>query len=286
MRINITKKLLNNWHILLATTIFFFIKLGALNFDMPYIGNADEPSVIKTALSLFEKFDIDRFDWQHANFFFQYIVIKIFLIIRNALNNTNLQLGSFFYTEPFIFYYLGRITNLVMFSVSVLIFYQTLKIIYPKNIAIIGGLMFLFLPNLNSQSFFITQDIHLTTWLLISLYFTTRYIFQIPKIQYLIYSGIAIGLSGSYKIHILVFGILLAALISVGKKSNQNRYIDHIKSISYIAISSLMTFIVINYFIFINWDTFWSYQTGKGFLWQIFQNSAVSPIFHLPIKLY
>ncbi|MCA9749898.1 MAG: hypothetical protein KC414_12390, partial [Romboutsia sp.] len=106
---NIKSKIKNNWIIILFTFVFFIVKWGAIDFDMPYIGNDDEPTVIKTTLSLFQRFDIDRFDWQHANYFYQYFVIKIFLTLRNQFDSTPLKLGDFFYNEPFIFYYIVRL---------------------------------------------------------------------------------------------------------------------------------------------------------------------------------
>lgn len=271
----LTNFVYNHKIILVCTIILFLFKLGAIDFDQPYIGNLDEPSVIKTSLNLFFDFNIERFDWQHANFYFQYIVIKVFLVFRNLFESIGLKFGDFYYTEPFIFYYLGRITSIVLSALTAVLAYLTLNVIFNKNTAIIGGLIFLFIPNFNSQSFYITQDTHITFWLMLSIYLITKYALEHKRWQYLFLSALTLGVAGSYKFNVLVTGGLLALILFLrNQKIDREYFFDLMISI----LVTISTFFAINYSIFRNWDLFWSYEPGKGFLWQVTSNSNLKPL--------
>ena len=266
--------------LLLGVSFFIFlIKIGASMHGYPYILNVDEPAVVRSSLGLRFDFWINHFDWPHLNYYLNYVFYFVFIKFRGALQ----QLGARAYLEPyapiiwndpFVFYFLSRILNSFMVMISVLPLYLFIIELFEDRAnrytaALFGGLSLLLFNIVLGNSLLALQDPPILLLSTLILYFSIRIFADPNKRSNFIWFGVYVGLATALKYNLGLFGLLIFSSFFSKVEYNPLKIISKIFTA---AVFSIIVFLICNISIFKYWDVFWSYEVGKGFLWQITSN--------------
>lgn len=267
----------------------FLLRVIGIKHGSPYIFNLDEPTVVKTAFSLIHGQNLERFDWPHFNFYFNYLIFEIFIKIRAVLNlipvlkTWLLGLGSILWTDPFVFYVISRLTAVIFGALTIIPLYLLTEKLSNKTTAIISGLIFALIPYHVWFSHLTMQDVPMLFWLTSFIYFA--YLFsESSDYKYVVLSSIFLGIAASYKYNAIVFGLIFVCFLLI-RKYKANIINSIVKPISILIFSTVFIFLTINHNIIIKWDKFWSYEPGIGYLWQLKDNSQPLSLSEYPSGL-
>lgn len=274
--------------LLIAVLLLRFV---GLNHGYPFIYNSDEPTMVRTMMSIRFFPIIDRFDWPHFNYYFQYVFFFIFIKIRGLSENI-LQKQSFpiVWEDPFIFYLVARAVSVTLsILTAVPIYLSILKILKNKKIALISAVIFLFLPYVTLNSRLAIQDTALTFWISIAIYFLLRYLDR-WLLKDIFFAVVFLALATGVKYNAMLFMLLVPSFIAINIYVNKI-YLQPKKLINLFFLCIGLVFLYLSIFvvttpgIIFHWSDFWSYKFGVGFLWQLRDNLDVYPIKDYPAQV-
>ncbi len=269
----ITEKLKNWLPLALVIMVGMLLRIFAVPHGFPYILNIDEPALVRTTLGLRESIWINHFDWPHFNYYLHYLFYEIFIKFRGFINImgwTNVRDAfPFFWDDPFAFYALSRLINIFLYCLSAIPLYLFFKEIFGKRIALFGSLLFLLLPYGISVSLYAFQEPALISFSIWAVYLTSR-ASRDSKLKNFIYAGILWGLASSVKYNAILLSLLVFTFFfAINRKWDRKS----LKDLFVMYMTSAFTFLLVNPSVIKYWNIFWSYTGGKGFLWQMFENS-------------
>ena len=281
-------------HLLLIslTSLGVIIRVIFLSHNYPYIFNNDEPTLVRSAMGLFYSWEIDRFDWPHFSFYFYHFIFFLFVKFRGLIQILNLRsliepAIPVFWQDPVIFYYLVRFMNGLFGGLTAIPVYLTSKNLFKDNkMALLAAFLFVLMPEHVFQSHFALLDVLLTFWFSLALLFLTR-LYNNYSYSNLIWSGVFLGIATGVKYNgILALGFYCSlVLLSLIRTYKTNELIKQIKIVVVLISISLTVFLLTSPYIILKWDTFWSYEYGKGILWQVKTNSKAINFELLPSHL-
>lgn len=256
----------------------------------PYVYNVDEPTLVKTTLSIrFNPF-IDRFDWPHFNYYFHYSFYWIFIKLRGVIQ-ANLfglwlkDLLPFLWNDPFIFYIISRAINTLLSIVATYPIYKIIKkITLSEPISRISALFFLMIPYIQFNSRLAIQDTATTAWIAFALYFLLVFI-EKQKLQYLLISSLFLGLSTAVKYNALLFTVLVPLTLLYQFRPNLKNVLRLKLSAIFAGVIFIIVFVAVNPGIIVYWNKFWSDQPGVGIFWQLNSNLSTYKVVELPKQI-
>jgi hypothetical protein len=295
IKINKYKNLLiRNKTLLLVLLSALFIRLLKADHGFPYVYNIDEPAVVRSSLGLFFTSTIDHFDWPHFNFYFNFLFYFLFVKLRGLIQLLGGRevLENIFpvlWSDPFIFYFISRIIAGTLGALTIIPIYLFAKNYFNKTTAIISAIILTILPFHMYLSHYAVQDVTLLFWISLSIWITYKAV-NSGNIRDYIFGGILWGVSSGVKYNAIILIFVLPLFVFVKKISEINdRDINFkliIKKMNGEIRANLFKYILMGLFslgifltttpnIFREWDVFWSYESGRGFLWQLTQNSRI-----------
>ncbi len=289
----------NKW-ILVILCGAFLVRFIGIAYGYPYIFNIDEPALVRSTRGLFFNSYIGHFDWPHFNYYFNFIIFWLFIKFRAVLQILHMRpiLERFIpsmFNDPFSFYVLIRFTNAVLgmltvfgvYKLSYMMFENTIKNKRKvgKTVALASAFGMSFLPYHVYISHVAIQETALLFWTTWSLYF--GYKFSLDRgYKDLIISAMFLAFASGVKYNAFLMGVYIVFFIVINfdkfnhvvdrkiKLSQKSAVISSLKVLLIYSVTYLVTFFITNYQIIKNFKTFWSYEPGRGFLWQLKINSS------------
>lgn len=287
--------ILKNKYLLILLAISILVRVALLGRDYPYLLNVDEGSFVRSVSGLRFTFIIDRFDWPHLGFLIHFLFQMIFIKFRGLLISIGLgdSLKSFIpilFEDPYILFLVTKFINAI-FGVAALIptFYLAKELAGVKAAKYAATCLAL-MPFFLTSSVFAMIDVPMVVFIMASLYFMLLSLKE-KSLKKAIIAGILIGCAGSIKYNGFFFAPIyyLFGIYVLSRYQNLPTRKAIISSINYwkyyifAACSCVILYLIADYSIFFKFDTFWSYQYGRGILWQLFVNSkSVKPEDYIP----
>lgn len=254
--------------LILLTT--FLYRIAGINYGFPLFLIIDEPTTVYTAFKFADSLNPGRFDWPSFHFYFYglfIILTKVFVMLLNAIGIT-----TGFLESDVPYFVISRFVSVCVSTATAWVIYITINKLYKKNIfALLGALLFAFLPIGVYEGHFFRPDIML-------MFLTSIYLYHNLNIfldknhstkNYIILGSImGIAVSSKYNAFLLSVTTVLFWLVFYDKKVE---FINYIKKFALAFFTSITVFVLLNPFVIIDFDTFWSDQPSIGLLWQ-FEN--------------
>src|SRR3989338_2870028 len=280
----------NNKKLSLILLLALALRLIGIFHGYPFIFNIDEPTVVRSTLSLrFTPF-IDHFDWPHFNYYLNYFFYFIFIKLRSLIQILNLRsmVEGFFpviWSDPFIFYLISRILSAVFGALTVLpVYFLTLEISKNKKSALFAAIFMSVIPFHAYFSHFALQDGVMLFWLSCAIYFSYIGVLQNNLKSYLL-SGLFFGLAVGTKYNAILFMAMVPAFSIEKYLSNRKDFLLMLKNGIYLSLVSGIIFVLTSYSLLFKWAIFWSEEYGKGILWQLKYNVVALPLVKYPQAL-
>jgi hypothetical protein len=261
----------NNLRDFVKSPIFIYFLLALLiRFlfvfsEYPFVFHPDEPTVVNSTINL--RFDLNpkHFDWPtfyyYFNFPFFFTFEKLYFLVGDLGLITQGPIPEIYY------YLLSRFLTIFFGSGTVITVYFILKNLNVRQeSALIGAAIMALLPFHVSRSAQALTDAPMVFFASLSLLFLTKILTSFNQ-RFFLYSCFFAGLSVSTKYNGYMIFLTIALFIIFIKGLNLKDIKLYFLSGFY---SFLGFFIGTPYFIF-DYDTFFSYEFGKGALWQ-FEN--------------
>lgn len=287
--IKIKQILKKNYLIILIIFFAFLLRIFKLNHGYPYVYNIDEPAVIRSSLGLIFDKNIGHFDWPHLNFYLNYVIYLLFIKIRGFLQLLQLRgpLESSFpllWNDPFVFYFLSRLFNAILSVLTIIPVYFLTKDMFSKRAGLYASAFFAVIPFLIYSSHLANQDVLMLFFVTLSVYGSYKTIYS-KSLKWAMLTGIFVGLASGAKYNAVLFLISMPVFALLEVYENQktvkgiydmvkNNLISYFKYIFLALFVGFVVFFMTTPEIFTKWDVFWSYEAGRGFLWQLNDNSA------------
>src|SRR3989344_5783556 len=260
----------NNKKLSLILLLALALRLIGISHGYPFIFNIDEPTVVRSTLSLrFTPF-IDHFDWPHFNYYLNYFFYFIFIKLRSLIQ---------------ILYLISMILSAVFGALTVLpVYFLTLEISKNKKSALFAAIFMSVIPFHAYFSHFALQDGVMLFWLSCAIYFSYIGILQNNLKSYLL-SGLFFGLAVGTKYNAILFMAMVPAFSIEKYLSNRKDFLLMLKNGIYLSSVSGITFVLTSYSLLFKWAIFWSEEYGKGILWQLKYNVVALPLVKYPQAL-
>jgi len=286
---SLKNKIKDNIYILSILFVAFALRIVGISYGYPYLFNIDEPALIRSSQGLFFNKFIGHFDWPHFNFYLNFLIYWIFIKIRAIIQIIHFRplLESIlpqFWNDPFSFYLISRITNVLFGTFTVLGVYKLAKLMFDKKIAIVSALVMAVFPYHVYISHLAVQEPTLLFWIVWAMYFVYKFSVN-RKYRWLIISALFLAFSSGVKYNAVLMGVYSVFFIvynfygSSSYKSfkkyilNKSTFIELFKVFFIYGAVFAVVFLITNYQIIKHFDLFWSYEYGRGFLWQLKINS-------------
>ena len=278
----------DNIYIISILIVAFLLRIIGISYGYPYIFNIDEPALIRSSQGLFFNKFINHFDWPHFNFYFNFIIYWLFIKVRAVIQIIHLRpvlesVSPKFWNDPFSFYLVSRVVNVLFGTFTILGIYKLAKIMFDKKVAIMSALILAIIPYHVYISHIAIQEPALLFWAIWSVYFAYKFSLK-SKYLDLIISAVFLAFASGVKYNAALIGAYGMFFIILNYyKLNNTKSIKRFfskKNVLYLLkaffiywIISLFAFLISNYQIIKHFDLFWSYEHGRGFLWQLKINS-------------
>jgi|688.fasta_scaffold02523_6 hypothetical protein len=278
-----------NKYLIGILSLSLILRLIGLGHGYPYVLNIDEPALVRSALGV--RFDIwiDHFDWSHFNFYFHYIFFEIFIKLRAAIAFIGIKdylqtLFPVLWDDPFIFYLLSRFLNSVLVVLSGIPLYLISRKYFEEKFALIGIIIYQTAPLSLSLSKYAVQEPALLFFLAWVLYFGVNAGLNLKWKDFISFS-IFLGIATGIKYNAGIFGFIPLFVYLVFNKNLSNSIKDFSIKISTSLVLSIIAFSATTFSMFKYWNIFWSYEPGKGLLWQLFKNVSPLGLYDFSLKL-
>jgi len=222
----------DNYHnilLLILLLVGFFTRFSGIMFGLPYLHHWDEPPVVRTAIKIMQSGD-----WNPH--YFHYPSLLIYLQIPFYILNyfrlmgsgqlssladivTSVQTGwSWTISHP-SFYFVGRLITVVLGVLSILLVYQIGKRYFNKEIGLLSAAILTFFQSHIQHSRYITPNVPVSFFTLLSLLLISLYIEKGLK-RYLLFAGFSAGLTVAtkYNSFLILVPVLFAILFYSQKR--------------------------------------------------------------------
>lgn len=267
----------NNKALLLVFFLALLLRFIGIAHGYPFVFNIDEPTVIRSTLSLrFTPF-IDHFDWPHFNYYFNYLFYFVFIKFRALLQLLGLQnliqsVLPVIWSDPFIFYLISRIISALFGALTVFpIYLLSLEVFNDKKTALFSAIFISVIPFHVYFSHFALQDGLMLFALSIAIYFAYIGVLR-NTLKYYLLSGLFFGLSVGIKYNAVLFLVMIPAFALEKFLINKKDFVLMFKNSVFLGLVAGLTFIITTFSLIFKWSIFWSYEYGKGILWQLESN--------------
>ncbi len=261
--------------LLLILLVGFGLRVAGVEHGFPFIFHPDEPAVVRSAIGL--RFDPNpaHFDWPHLHLYLNYFLHFLYIKFRIRLQVFGLQesLSTLFplmWRDPLIFYFLSRLLNVFMGTLTAIPVYLAGKKLFSRSVGLAAALALMILPFHVQTSPFALIDIPTAFWVAWAFYFSVK-IFQEKDLKNYLWAGLFIGFAASTKYN----GGLMAVMIPVAHflrtwKSSSEKLLDWhgVKALVLSGLTAGFGFILGTPYSVLDFDTFIRTDGPKGALWQ------------------
>ena len=253
----------------------FILRVVGVTHGFPFIFHPDEPALVRSAIGIRFGPNPAHFDWPHLHFYLNFVLFMSYIKFRGLLQILGLQnfLSSYFplmWRDPLVFYFLARLFNVVLGTLTAIPVYLAGKRLFNKQIGLIAAAVLMVMPFQVQSAPFALIDIPTAFWGMWAFYFALK-IFQEKDLRNYLLAGFFIGLSASTKYN----GGLLAIMIPAAHflrtwKSKNEKLLDwsgfkaHVIS----GIFAFLGFVLGTPYSILDFDTFTRTDGPKGALWQ------------------
>lgn len=292
-------KILKNFLVFIICNKYLFIifllglllRLYGINHGLPLTFNMDENSFVRSVTALRFSLNPNRFDWPHANMYLMFVFYMGYYYFRALLQFLNFRvyfenLFPLLWQDPAIYYFVSRIITAFLGALTVFpLYYAANVLLKNKTFSLLSSLIFSILPFAVFDSHYAILDTALTFWICFFLYFVFKLTVDSSKLNFF-FSGIFLGLAFGTKYNAIFYSIvyLICFLYLVFPIKSLKDAISKItkKSIYHglflSLIGFLIAFVITNPTVITNFKMFWSYEYGRGFLFQFKNVSSLEPV--------
>lgn len=253
----------------LIITIFLIslvVRLIGIDHGFPYIYHPDEPTIVRSALSVRLNSNPKHFDWPHLYVYLNYFAYMAFAKVRALVP---FQMPPIIYNEELIFYLITRIFSAFLGALTIIPIYLWVKKIVSRRAGILSAALLALTPLHVRNSHYTLIDVPMLFFLSWSLYFST---FS-PVL-----SGLFLGLSTSIKYNGILGGMFIGLyLLSQRSKS----LIQRIRDIAKLGIFTILGFLAGTPYALLDYKTFLRTDGPQGALWQFTNVGKVGLESHL-----
>ncbi len=273
--------------------IFLFgliFRLQGISHGLPLTLNMDENSFVRSVTALRFSLNPGRFDWPHANMYLMFVFYMGYYYFRVLLQILNLRvffenLFPLMWQDPAIYYLISRIVTAFFGALTVFPLYFASKLLLRNSIfSLLAAMIFTILPFAIFDAHYAILDTMLTFWICFFLYFTFKFTTKPTKFNFF-FSGIFLGLAFGTKYNAIFYSIIyfLSLLYLIFPTKSIREFFRKLTSrqiylgILFSLLGFFLAFIITNPTILINFNMFWSYEYGRGFLFQFKNVSSLTP---------
>jgi len=222
----------DNYHsvlLLILLLVGFFIRFSGTIFGLPYLHHWDEPAVTTTAIRIMQSGDYNPhfLHWPSLLIYLQvpFYIFNYFRLMGNgqlsALADivTSVQTGWFWTISHPSFYFVGRLITVVLGVSSILLVYQIGRRYFNKEIGLLSAIILTFFQSHIQHSRYITPDVPVSFFSLLTLLLVSLYIQKGLK-KYLLFAGFSAGLTVATKYNLspILIPVIFAILFYSHKK--------------------------------------------------------------------
>lgn len=270
VKYNKIKQLIINEKILLAILLIaLLLRIAGIGYGFPLFLIIDEPTTVFTAFKFGTTLNPGRFDWPSFHFYFYGLFIvatKMIIIVAEKLGVANNYLMS-----DIPYFLISRIVSVIVSLFTTYFIYLSSLKLYTKNFALLSALFFAITPMAVYEGHFFRPDIMLMLMTSVYIYQNIRiFIEKKHNLSDYIYLGIIMGFAVSSKYNAFLLAIISVMfwIVYYDKSINIRSYI---KNFIIAIVTSIITFLLLNPFVIIDFKHFWSTEPTVGILWQ-FEN--------------
>jgi hypothetical protein len=254
--------------LILIFVIALAFRVVGISHGFPFIFHPDEPTIVRSALSVRFFSNPGHFDWPHLYIYANYFGYMGFALIRDIIHSSSLD--TFFranlpiiFNDSLIFYLLTRVFTAFLGALTVFPVYLIGKKLFSERAGLLGALTLALLPFHIRQSHYTMPDIPMIFLFTISLYFATK-VFLYGKLQDYLLAGLFSGFAASTKYNgaLVILSILFAHFLH-----NKISF----KNFGYLVLAgffSVCGFIIGTPFSVLDYKTFIRTDSPVGALWQ------------------
>lgn len=207
----------------------FFIRFVHIRSGLPYLHNWDEPQIVSTAIKMLKTGDLNPH-------FFPYPPLTTYLLLPFFILNyfllmSNLKLAGlkdittgadtdwhWTISHP-SFYSAGRLMIVILGILTIWLVYEIGKKYFNRKIGLLSALILTFFPFHIGYSFWITPNMTVTLFILLTLFLLSKYL-QKKHTVYIVLSGISAGLAiaSKYNSFLIAIPLILGILFYSSKK--------------------------------------------------------------------
>lgn len=273
---------INNKYLYLILVVGLLLRIIGADYGYPYVYNIDEPTIIRSTLGLRYSSEIGHFDWPHFNFYFHFIFYFIFIKLRGLVQIVELRdsiegLFPILWSDPFVFYFISRIVHGILGALTIIPVYLLAKEMFNKRVGLIAGGLLALIPYNIYINHVATPDTLLLFFVSWAIYFSYRFA-QSLGYRDLILAASMYGIASGVKYNAILLSLILLLFIYFKLQNSKQFNLEKIKEVFLklvvFGFVSAGVFLLTTPTIITDWDVFWSYEHGKGFLWQLKVNSG------------
>lgn len=281
-------KIISKSHFMNNRTFYLILFVGLLlrvlgvTYGYPYIFHIDEPTIVRSTLGLRYSSEIGHFDWPHFTFYFNYFFYFIFIKARGVIQIIGLRnpLENVFpilWNDPFVFYFITRLLNAVLGALTIVPVFLMAKQMFSKKVGLIAAGLFAITPYLVYISHVAIPDSLMLFFVAWGIYYAYKFSVSL-EYKDVILSGLIFGLASSVKYNAVLLSVVLPLFVFFSLKAKGKLDFKSIKDMFMkfvvFGLMALLGLLATSPEIIMDWGLFWSYEYGKGFLWQLTENSG------------
>lgn len=190
--------------LLLIILVALALRVVGLDWGLPNVYHPDE-SVIMRISALFGTGDFNPHWFSSPTFqmYTTFILFGIYYVAGVILGTfsfppTRELMETIYFSDPTIFYLIGRGLVALYGVATVVLIYKFGKLIFNRRVGLFAAALLAIVPLHVFHSHFVTLDVTITFWMLLSFYFAIK-IFKSNDLKWYLLSAIAVGLAGGTK---------------------------------------------------------------------------------------
>jgi 4-amino-4-deoxy-L-arabinose transferase-like glycosyltransferase len=264
----------NNFFLPLILALALSLRLMGITHGFPFILHPDEPTVIRTALSLRFYPNPGHFDWPHLFIYINYFAYLFFGQFRRLMELLDLKelIVTFlpvFWNDKLIFYLITRCIAAFLGALTVVPVYLTARDNLGKRVGIIAALTFAVIPFHVWHSHYSLIDVPMLFFAAWGVFFMTWIIRRRDPNDYS-GAGFYIGLASSTKYNAALNAFILPIAHLFRIITSKEHLLDK-KAFGYLILSAFtfaIGFLMGTPYALLDYQTFLRTDGPKGALWQ------------------